>query len=88
MCLSTQARIGYPDFRQPRRKSGIDLGGLWDRKKAPLRVHRESCRSFTDPKDSLSNDSSGLREKLKKKRERESENYDYYIPILFVLIVL
>lgn len=68
LCLSTQARIGYPGFRQPRRKSGIDLGGLWDRKKASLRVHRESCRSFTDSKDSFSNDSSGLRKTLEKKR--------------------
>lgn len=85
LCLSTQARIGYPGFRQPRRKSGIDLGGLWDRKKASLRVHRESCRSFTDSKDSLSNDSSGLRKTLEKKRQeqRENENYDYNILSLF-----
>lgn len=85
LCLSTQARIGYPGFRQPRRKSGIDLGGLWDRKKASLRVHRESCRSFTDSKDSLSNDSSGLRKTLEKKRQeqRENKNYDYNILSLF-----
>lgn len=51
--LCTQPRsIGYPIFRQLRRKSEIDLGGLPDRKKALLHVHQETYRSFTDPKDS------------------------------------
>lgn len=61
--LCNLAVLGIRSFRQPR-KSGIDLGGLPNRKKALLHTHQETYRSFTNPKDSQMS-FSGLREKLK-----------------------